>query len=58
MWSKIRYVVRSIIKDSDDYDKKYMQIKFNSETNLILNSTIETYTRIIVVKAVSAKFFR
>ena len=31
LWIKIRYLIRSITKNSDDYDKKYMKIKFNSE---------------------------
>ena len=30
LWSKIRDVSRSITKNSDDYDEKYMKIKFNS----------------------------
>ena len=31
MWSKIRDLRRSINKSSDDYDEKYMRIKFNSD---------------------------
>ena len=29
--------MRSIIKNSDDYDEKYMKIKFNSDDELTLN---------------------
>ena len=29
LWSKIRNLIRSISKNSDDYDKKYMKIKFD-----------------------------
>ena len=29
LWSKIQDVIRLITKNSDDYDKKYMKIKFN-----------------------------
>ena len=29
--SKIRDLVRLITKNSDDYDEKYMKIKFNSD---------------------------
>ena len=29
LWSKIRYLIWSITKNSDDYDEKYMKIKFN-----------------------------
>ena len=31
LWSKIRDLIRSIVKNSDDYDEKYMKIKFNSD---------------------------
>ena len=34
LWSKIRYLIRSMTKDSDDYDEKYMNIKFNSDDEL------------------------
>ena len=30
LWSKIRDLIFSITKNSDDYDEKYMKIKFNS----------------------------
>ena len=36
-WSKIRNLISSINKNSDDYDEKYMKIKFNSEEELPLN---------------------
>ena len=29
LWSKIRDLIRSITKNSDDYNEKYMKIKFN-----------------------------
>ena len=29
MWSKIRDLIRSITKNSDDYDVEYMKIQFN-----------------------------
>ena len=31
LWIKIRDLIRSIAKTSDDYDKKYIKIKFNSD---------------------------
>ena len=37
LWSKIRDLIRSITKSSDDYDEKYMKIKFNSDDELPLN---------------------
>ena len=29
LWCKIRDLIRTITKNSDDYDKKYLKIKFN-----------------------------
>ena len=52
LWSKIRYLVRSITKDSDDYDEKYIKIKFNSDDELPLNKAIKIPTMTIVVRAV------
>ena len=36
LWIKIRDLIRSITKNSDDYDEKYMKIKFNSDDELPL----------------------
>ena len=41
LWSKIRDLIRSITKNSDDYDEEYMKIKFNSNDELTLHKTIE-----------------
>ena len=35
--SKIRDLIRSITKNADDYDGKYMKIRFNSDDELPLN---------------------
>ena len=50
-WSKIRDFIRSITKNSDDYDEKYIKIKFNSDDKLSLNKMIEIPSMIIVVRA-------
>ena len=52
LWSKIRDLIRSITKNSDDYDEKYMKIKFSSDYELPVNKTIEVPGMIIVVRAV------
>ena len=52
LWSKIRNLIRSVTNNSDDFDEKYMKIKFNSDDELPLNKTIKIYTMIIIVKAV------
>ena len=52
IWSKIRDLIRSITKNSDDYDEKYVKIKFNLDYKLPLNKTIESPCMIIVVRAV------
>ena len=51
LWSKIRYLIRSRTKNSEDYDENYMKIKFNSDDELPLNKTIEIPVMIIVVRA-------
>ena len=43
--------MRSIAKNSDNYDEKYMKIKFNSDNKLHLNKTIEIPSVIINVRA-------
>ena len=40
LWSKIRDLITLITKNSYDYDKKYMKIKFNSPEKLSLSKTI------------------
>ena len=52
LWSKIRDIIRSKINNLDDYDKKYMKIKFNSDNNLPLKKTLELHNTIIVVTSV------
>ena len=41
LWSKIRDLIRSITKTSDDYGEKCVKIKFKSDDKLPLNKTIE-----------------
>ena len=36
----VRDLIRSTTKNLDDYDEKYMKIKFNSDDELPLNKTI------------------
>ena len=55
LWSEIRDLIRSITKNSDDYDEKYMKIKFNSDDQLSINKTIEIPTMTTVVRAVFHK---
>ena len=52
LWIKIRDLIRSINKNLDEYDEKYMKIKFNSDGKLPLNKAIEIPTITIVVRAV------
>ena len=55
LWSKIKNLVRSITKNSDDYDEKYKKIKFNWDDELPLSKTIKIQSMIIVVTAVFHK---
>ena len=50
--SKIRDLIKLIAKNSDDYDKKYIKIKFNSDDELPINKTIKSSSMIIVATAV------
>ena len=51
-WSKIRDLIGSINKNSDDYDEKYMKIKFNSDDELPLHKVTEITSMMIVARAV------
>ena len=48
----IRYLIRSVTKTSDNYDEKYIKIKFYSDDELTLNKMIEITVMIIVVRAI------
>ena len=52
LWIKIRDLIRSITKSLDNYDEKYMKIKFDSDDNLPLNKTIEIPIVTITVRAI------
>ena len=52
LWNKIRDLIRSVTKNSDDYYEKYMKIKFNSDDKLPLNKTIEIPSMILLVRAI------
>ena len=52
LWNKIRDLIRSITKNSDDYDEKYLKIEFDSDDELPLNKTVEIPSTIIVLRAV------
>ena len=52
--SKIRDLIRSITKNSDDYNEKYIKIKFN---DLPLNKAIKTLSIIIVVFNENNKYY-
>ena len=57
LWSKIRDSISSITKDSDDYDKKYIKIEFDSDNKFPLNKTIEIRNMIIVVFHENNKYY-
>ena len=50
--SKIRDIIRSITKNSNDYDEKYNKTNFNLDDKLPLNKTIEIPSMAIVVRAI------
>ena len=52
LWSKIRDIIISITKNSDDYDENSVKINFHSDDILPLNKTIQIAIVAIVVRAV------
>ena len=52
LWIKTRDLISSVTKNSDDYEEKYIKIKFDSDDKLPLNKTIEIPVMIIVVRAI------
>ena len=46
-WSKIGDLIRLITKSTDDYDEKYMKIKFNSDNELPLNKTTKNFFQML-----------
>ena len=50
--SIIKNLIRSITKNSDDYDEKFVKTKFNSDDELRLNKMIEIPSLIIIDTAV------
>ena len=55
LWIKIRNLIRSVNKKSDDYDEQYIKIKLNSDNKLPLNQTIEIPVMVIVIRAIFMK---
>ena len=55
LWIKIRDLIRLVTKKSDDYDEKYMRIKFDSDDELPLIKTVEILVMVIVVRAIFMK---
>ena len=51
-WNKTKDQIRKTTNNSNDYDKKYIKIKFNSNDDLPLNKTLELHNMTIVVRAV------
>ena len=52
LWNKIRDLIRSMTKNSDDYVEKYIKIKFNLNDKLPLNKMIKIPSMVIVVRVV------
>ena len=52
MLTRIRDFIRSKTNNSEDYDEKYMKIKFNSNQKLPLNKTLKLRNMIVVVRFV------
>ena len=51
LWIKIRDLIRSITKNLDDFDKRYIKFKFDSDDELSLNKTVGIPIMTLVVRA-------
>ena len=67
LWKEIKGLIRSMNNNSDDYDEKYMKIKFSLDDDLRLKKRLELRNIIIIVRFVfydgwqqilSTSFFR
>ena len=52
LWIKMRDLLKSVTKKSNDYDKNYMRTKFDTDDKLTLNKIIKIPIITIVVRAV------
>ena len=52
MWVQIKNLIRSATKNSDDYDEKYIKIKFDLDDDLTLNKTLEIHFVKMVVRSI------
>ena len=52
VWGTVWDLIRLAVKKSEDYDQKYIKIKFYSDDELPLNKTIKIPVMITVVRAI------
>ena len=52
LWDKVKNVIKKINHKPDEYDEKYMKIKFNSDDNLSLNKILKIHNMAIAVRSV------
>ena len=52
LWIKIRDLIRTVTKESGDYNEKLIKVKLDSDDKLPLNKTIEILVMAIVVRAI------
>ena len=52
LWIKIGDLITSVTKKSDNYDEKYIKIKFDSDDKLPLNKNDEIAVMIIAVRVI------
>ena len=52
LWVQIKNLIRSATKNSDDYDEKYIKIKFDLDDDLTLNKTLEIHFMKMIVRSI------
>ena len=54
LWDEIKYLIKTINDGKEgEYEKDFMNIKFNSDDNLPLNKTLKLHMLTVIVRSVS-----
>ena len=52
VWSRIKNKVEAVSSGKYDYEKDYMEIKFNSDDDLPLNKPLKIHSMIVTIRSV------
>ena len=52
VWSRIKNKIEAVSSGKYDYEKDYMEIKFNSDDDLPLNKPLKIHSMIVTIRSV------